>query len=109
MNIVRKVREMNRTRRERQIKGQKWEGAACLPDVLPLALHLGHGLLQGKLLAGRGGDLLEPVPQSVNSSIYTNKSNTVCIAQFINLAYYVIKTYDALQVSCPSLVELEVL
>jgi hypothetical protein len=68
-------KRMRRTRRKRQTKGQKWEGGAYLPDVLPLALHLRHGLLQGKLLAGRGGDLLEPVPQSVNSRIYTTKSN----------------------------------
>jgi hypothetical protein len=78
MNIAREVKGMKRTRRERQIKGQKWNGAAYLPDVLPLALHLRHGLLQGKLLAGRGGDLLEPVPQSVHSRIYTIASNMYC-------------------------------
>jgi hypothetical protein len=61
-----------------ETNGQKWNGGAHLPDVLPLALHLCHGLLQGKLLAGRGGDLLEPVPQSVNSRIYTSKSNMYC-------------------------------
>jgi hypothetical protein len=58
-----------------ETNGQKWNEGAYLPDVLPLALHLRHGLLQGELLAGRGGDLLQPVPQSVNTRVYTTKSN----------------------------------
>jgi hypothetical protein len=91
-----KVKKLKIVKRERKVRGerdkkdemvetnwQKWNGAAYLPDVLPLALHLRHGLLQGKLLAGRGGDLLEPVPQSVHSSIYTSKLTRIPTGSYL--------------------------
>ena len=53
--------------------------------MLPLPLHLGHRLLQRELLAGRVGDLLQPLSQLVNSSISNkidqNRNKRVAVMQ----------------------------
>ena len=53
--------------------------------MLPLPLHLGHRLLQRELLAGRVGDLLQPLSQLVNPSISNkidqNRNKRVAVMQ----------------------------